>query len=73
MLDGAVYVVLHTPDDKLQEDEPNVPPVLPSLQDIVPVGIFCEFVVSVTVAVIVTCIPEDMVDVDDVTSTDDVS
>lgn len=54
MLDGAVYVMLHTPDDKLQEDELNVPPIFPSLQVTVPVGIFCEFDVSVIVAVIVT-------------------
>ena len=73
MLDGAVYVTLHTPDDKLQEDELNIPPMFPSLHVIVPVGIFCEFDVSVIVAVTVTCPPEDMVDGDDVTKTDDVS
>ena len=54
MLDDAVYVTLHTPDCKLQEDELNIPPVLPSAQVMVPVGIFCDIDVSVTVAVIVT-------------------
>jgi hypothetical protein len=69
-LDDAVYVALHVPDDKLQEDELNVPPTFPSLQVIVPVGVFCEFVVSVTVAVTVTCPPDDTVDADDVIKTD---
>lgn len=73
MLDGAVYVILHTPDDKLQEGELSIPPMLPSLQVMIPVGMFCEFVVSVTVAVIVACPPDDMVDEDDVTKTDEVS
>ena len=72
MLDGAVYVTLHAPDDKLHEDELNVPPMFPSLQVTAPVGIFCEFDVSVIVAVTVTCPPEDMVDGDDVTETDGV-
>ena len=54
MLDEAVYVMLHTPDCKLQEDELNIPPVLPSSHVIVPVGMFCDTDVSVTVAVIVT-------------------
>jgi len=69
-VDDAVYVMLHVPDDKLQEDEPNMPPALPSLHVIVPVGTFCEFNVSATVAVIVTCPPDDMVDCGDVITTD---
>lgn len=73
MLDDAVYVTLHTPDCKLQEDELNIPPVLPSSQVMVPVGIFCDTDVSVTVAVIVTCPPDDVVGEDDVTKTDEVS
>ena len=69
-LDDAVYVALHVLEDRLQEDELNVPPTFPSLQVIVPVGVFCEFVVSVTVAVTVTCPPDDTVDADDVIKTD---
>ncbi len=61
LVDG-IYVVLHVPDDKLQEDELNVPPTFPSLQVIVPVGVFCEFVVSVTVAVNVSVSPGEYAD-----------
>jgi len=56
-LDDGVYDVVHVPDDKLQEGEPNTPPAFPSLQVIVPVGIFCEFDVSATVAVNVMAVP----------------
>jgi len=72
-LADGVYDVVHVPADKVQEDELNVPPTFPSPQAIVPVGIFCEFVVSITVAVTVTCPPEDIVDVVDVTKIDAVS
>lgn len=70
---AGVYDVVQVPDVSVQEDLPNTPPVLPSLQVTTPVGIFCEFDVSVTVAVTVTCPPDDMVDEDDVTKTDEVS
>jgi hypothetical protein len=72
-LEDAVYMTLHVPDAKVQEDELNVPPTLPSFQVIVPVGVFCVFVGSVTVAVTVIWAPEEIVVVDDTTVTDAVS
>jgi len=69
-VDGAVYVMLHVPVDNVHVGEPNTPPTFPSLQVIVPVGMFCEFDVSATAAVIVTCPPADMVDWGDVITTD---
>jgi hypothetical protein len=65
-----VYVTLHVPDDKLQENELKVPPTFPSLQVIAPVGTFWEFMGSVIVAVTVTCPPEEMADADDIIETD---
>ena len=50
----VVYVTLQVADDKLQEDELNVPPADPALQVIVPVGVVGEFEVSFTVAVSIT-------------------
>jgi len=64
---------VHEPDIRVQEDGVNVPPPIPSLHDMELVGVFCEFIESVTFAVTVTCPPEDIVDVDDVTMTDVIS
>ena len=46
-----MYDVVQTPDVSGHDAVSNTPPALPSLQVTVPVGIFCEFDVSVTVAV----------------------
>ena len=56
LVDG-VYDAVQVPDANVQDDELNVPPTFPSPQVIVPVGIFCEFTVSVTVAVNVSIFP----------------
>jgi len=50
----VVYVTLHVLDDKVQEDELNVPPAFPAFQVTVPVGVVGELEVSVTVAVRIT-------------------
>ncbi len=55
---AGVYDVVHVPDVSVQEDVPNTPPILPSLQVTAPVGIFCEFDVSITVAVNVSVLPD---------------
>lgn len=55
---AGVYDVVQVPDVSVQDDVPNTPPVLPSLQVTTPVGMFCEFDVSVTVAVNVSALPD---------------
>ena len=49
-----MYDVVQAPDDNIQEGGVNVPPEFPSIQVIVPVGVFVALVVSATVAVNVT-------------------
>jgi len=56
-LDDGVYDVVHIPADNVHVVELNNPPALPSLHVIVPVGTFCEFAVSATVAVSVMAVP----------------
>ena len=65
---AIVYEVVQLPDTNIQDDGPNAPPALLSLQDTVPVGIVGELEVSLTVTVSVTddpgfavCEFEDMV------------
>jgi hypothetical protein len=58
---GGVYVTVHVPDASVHVDELNVPPKFPSLQIIVPVGIFWESAGSATVAVNVTAVPDTYV------------
>ena len=53
-----MYDVVHVPDSNVQEDVPNTPPTLPSLQVTSPVGVFCEFDVSATVTVNVSVSPD---------------
>lgn len=55
---AGVYDVVHVPDVSVQEDVPNTPPTLPSLHVTNPVGVFCEFDVSVTVTVNVSVLPD---------------
>ena len=57
LVDG-VYDVVQTPDASGQDTISKTPPTLPSLQVTVPVGMFCEFDVSVTVAVNVSVCPD---------------
>jgi hypothetical protein len=52
-----VYDVVHVLDASVQEEELNVPPVFPSPQVIVPVGVVGELDVSVTVTVNVSAVP----------------
>ena len=53
----GVYDTVQLPDESVQEGELNVPPILPSLHDTVPVGMIVELEPSVTVAVNVACDP----------------
>lgn len=57
LVDG-VYDVVQVPDASVQEGVPKTPPVFPSLHVTDPVGVFCEFVVSVIVAVNVNVLPD---------------
>jgi len=52
-----VYTVVQLPDDIVQEDGLNVPPLFPSLHDTVPVGVVGVVELSATVEVNVTCDP----------------
>ena len=55
----GVYVTVHEPSDKIQNDWSNVPPALPSLQYTEPIGAIDGFELSETLAVNVTGDPED--------------
>ena len=57
-----MYDTVQLPDESVQDGELNMPPVFPSLHDMVPVGVVGELEVSVTVTVNVTWAPEFTVD-----------
>jgi hypothetical protein len=63
-----VYDTVQVPDERMQEAGLNIPPRLPSLQDMEPVGVSCESDVSVTLTVNNTGEPWFVVSVLDVTT-----
>ena len=54
-LEGGSYDTLQLPDESVHEDGLNVPPMLPSFQETLPVRVVGELEVSVTVAVNFSC------------------
>lgn len=56
-LGDGVYVVVQLPDASVQEDGLNVPPALPLLHNIVPVGEEGELELSAIITVSMVCPP----------------
>jgi hypothetical protein len=56
LVDG-VYDVVHVPDTSIHGDELKIPPVFPSFQVTLPVGVVGELELSITVTVNVSAVP----------------